>query len=255
MGASVPPANSMTTVDRPLADPSDDYTWKQVRDSSSNAPPVRLETEFDQIGARMHREPSRTAEGRWGHRRAPRGGRGAGEVAPHEVNASGEDIDARLLRAGVENADFGVWHTAVEARLRVRLVLNLAVALVRTCSQGRSMLRGERSTALKALRALDESGKHCGGHAAYKRHGAAATTHVDPWRRHTREMSRCDITKEIRSSHAGPGPGPDVRNPDWKSRGCFAYICTFGGGQDHMRGLKHMNRYIWVRHRLRMHCG
>ena len=67
-----------------------------------------------------------------------------GNGAPHEMDAGGEDIDARPLRAGVENADFGVRHTTIEARLRVRLILDLAVALVRTCSQEHWSLRGNR---------------------------------------------------------------------------------------------------------------
>ena len=65
-----------------------------------------------------------------------REGEGQEHGAPHEVDATGEDIDARLLGAGIENADFGIRHTAVEARLRVRLVLDLPVALVGTCTGG-----------------------------------------------------------------------------------------------------------------------
>ena len=75
------------------------------------------------------------------------GGAGRAErttAAPHEVDATGEDIDAGLLGAGVENADFGVRHTAVEARLRVRLVLDLAVALVGTCTSRAIVAGGGR---------------------------------------------------------------------------------------------------------------
>lgn len=39
-----------------------------------------------------------------------------------EVNAEGELVDTGLLAAKIEDANLGVGHTAVEARLRVRLL-------------------------------------------------------------------------------------------------------------------------------------
>ena len=45
-----------------------------------------------------------------------------------EVDAARELIDIGTLAAQVEDADLRVWHTAVESRLGVRLVLAVAVA-------------------------------------------------------------------------------------------------------------------------------
>lgn len=45
-----------------------------------------------------------------------------------EVDAEREIVDVRTLAAEVEDSDLGVWHTTVEARLGVRLVLAVAVA-------------------------------------------------------------------------------------------------------------------------------
>ena len=44
------------------------------------------------------------------------------------VHAAWELIDVGTLAAEIEDADLGVWHTTVEARLGVRLVLAVAVA-------------------------------------------------------------------------------------------------------------------------------
>jgi hypothetical protein len=45
-----------------------------------------------------------------------------------EVNALWELVDVGTLASEVEDANLGVWHTTVEARLRVWLVLAVAVA-------------------------------------------------------------------------------------------------------------------------------
>ena len=50
------------------------------------------------------------------------------------MHARREGVNTRLLRAGIEDTNFGVRHTAIEAGLGVRLVLNLTVALVWSCA-------------------------------------------------------------------------------------------------------------------------
>ena len=52
----------------------------------------------------------------------------------HHVHCQGELIHVVLLLAAVENADFRVRDATAEPRLRVRLVLAVAVALIRTAT-------------------------------------------------------------------------------------------------------------------------
>lgn len=46
----------------------------------------------------------------------------------HEMHAQWEVIDVSLLATEIEDADFGVWHTAAETRLRVRFVFTVTIA-------------------------------------------------------------------------------------------------------------------------------
>jgi hypothetical protein len=51
----------------------------------------------------------------------------------HQVHAVREFIHSLLLHAHIVDADLGIGHTPAEARLGVRLVLDLPVASSRTC--------------------------------------------------------------------------------------------------------------------------
>ena len=104
--------------------------------------------------------------------------RTSGECIPYEVHARRECINAGLLRASVEDTNFGVGDTAIEAGLGVRLVLNLPVALVRSCTFGTSseqcspppnMSHGTESKRARGESHVDPSWRadvflmHCGG--------------------------------------------------------------------------------------------
>merc|ERR1719460_54871 len=59
----------------------------------------------------------------------------------HHVHGQGELVHVVLLLAAVENADLRVRHTAAEPRLRVRLVLVVAVAASRTATHRKNNSR------------------------------------------------------------------------------------------------------------------
>ena len=59
-------------------------------------------------------------------------------AAPGHVHAKRVHVHGRALCTNIVDANLGVGHAAAEARLRVRLVLDLPVAPRRTCARRRS---------------------------------------------------------------------------------------------------------------------
>lgn len=107
----------------------------------------------------------------------------AAVIVPDHMDAKGKVVHVCLLHAHIVNADLGIRHTTVVARLGVRLVLDLPVASRRACEGGVHVmmlvtlhdacaLRGRRGWGRRRMRRLL--------HMQWRLHTTRGNTYVDP---------------------------------------------------------------------------